>query len=335
MSSPQDVRAGGTAVPTVQSANAGQPDERSLGEIVSDIAGDLSTLVRQEMDLAKTEVKHEASRAGRGIGLLGGAGVAGLPDADLPSLALTYLLDNWMPVELAALIVAGIWLSIAAVLGLSEQERPQAGQPAAAADAAFTEGGRTMGQTTDELNTRDRRHSTGAVGRPRCLAGKVSPSAIVERRRAAAKGRLQSIKSRVMGSADSATSSVGDAAGSVRGTAQGAVRSAEEYAQGSPLAAGVVAFGAGMLISALLPATDVESRASQKVVDAAKEHGQPVVDEAKSVGQDMAGHLKETATQAAQEVKDSAQESAAKVQDEGQTAGEHIKSESSRSSTQS
>ena len=51
---------------------------RSLGEIVHDIAGDLSTLVHQELDLAKTEIKQEASRAGRGVGMLGGAGVAAL-----------------------------------------------------------------------------------------------------------------------------------------------------------------------------------------------------------------------------------------------------------------
>jgi hypothetical protein len=129
VSSPQDVRAGGKAVSTVQSANAAQSEERSLGEIVSDIAGDLSTLVRQEMDLAKTEVKQEASRAGRGIGLLGGAGVAGHLMLIFLSLALTYLLDNWMPVELAALIVAGMWLIIAAVLGLSGKKALKEANP--------------------------------------------------------------------------------------------------------------------------------------------------------------------------------------------------------------
>jgi uncharacterized membrane protein YqjE len=89
---------------------------RSLGEIVHDIAGDLSTLVHQELDLAKTELKQEASRAGRGAGMLGGAGAAALVMLIFASLALTYLLDNWMPAEAAALIVAGIWLVVAAVL---------------------------------------------------------------------------------------------------------------------------------------------------------------------------------------------------------------------------
>ena len=129
MSSPQDVRAGSNAVPTVQSTNVSQSDERSLGEIVSDIAGDLSTLVRQELDLAKTEMKEEATRAGRGVGLLGGAGVAGHLMLIFLSLALTYLLDNWMPVELAALTVAGIWLIIAAVLALGGKPGPKETNP--------------------------------------------------------------------------------------------------------------------------------------------------------------------------------------------------------------
>src|SRR3712207_4953052 len=87
----------------------GSNETRSLGEIVGDISKDLSTLVRQEMDLAKSEMKREITKVGKGAGMLGGAGVAGHLMLFFVSLALTYLLDNWMPVELAALIVAVIW----------------------------------------------------------------------------------------------------------------------------------------------------------------------------------------------------------------------------------
>ncbi len=52
-------------------------DPRSLGEIASDLLGNASTLIRQEVALAKAEVGQMASRAGKGAGLLGGAGVAG------------------------------------------------------------------------------------------------------------------------------------------------------------------------------------------------------------------------------------------------------------------
>ena len=98
---------------------AGTSDDRSLGEIVHDIAGDLSTLVHQELDLAKTELKQEAGRAGRGVGLLGGAGIAANIMLVFASLALTFLLDNWLPIEAAALIVAVIWAVVAAVLAAS------------------------------------------------------------------------------------------------------------------------------------------------------------------------------------------------------------------------
>ena len=128
--SSQDLHAG-APVPGVPAGTtrAAQPDDRSLGEIVHDIAGDLSNLVRQELDLAKTEIKEEATRAGRGVGLMGGAGVAAHLMLIFLSLALTYLLDNWMPVELAALITAGLWLIVAAVLGLSGKKALQQTNP--------------------------------------------------------------------------------------------------------------------------------------------------------------------------------------------------------------
>ena len=89
--------------------------------------------------------------------------------------------------------------------------------------------------------------------------------------------------------------------------------------QGAPLAAGLVAFGAGVIVAALIPASEKEAVAAGHVVDAAKEHGQPVVDQAKSVAQDVADSVKTTAAEAAQEVKDTASDSAGKVKSEGQS----------------
>jgi len=94
----------------------GAEDTRSLGEIVGDISHDLTTLVKQELDLAKTELKDEAAKAGKGAGMLGAAGVAGLLALILASFALTYLLENWMPVELAFLITTLLWAVVGAVL---------------------------------------------------------------------------------------------------------------------------------------------------------------------------------------------------------------------------
>ena len=94
----------------------GASDGRSLGEIVGDLSTDLTTLVKQELTLARTELKEEAAKAGKGAGMLGGAGVAGLLALILGSFALAYLLDNWMPVELAFLIVTLVWAIVGAVL---------------------------------------------------------------------------------------------------------------------------------------------------------------------------------------------------------------------------
>jgi uncharacterized membrane protein YqjE len=102
---------------------------RSIGEIVGDISSDLSTLVRQELDLAKAEAKQEVTRIGKGAGMFGGAALAGFFTLFFLSLALTYLLDNWMPVELAALIVALLWGIAAAVLALTGRKNIKAATP--------------------------------------------------------------------------------------------------------------------------------------------------------------------------------------------------------------
>lgn len=91
-------------------------DERSLGEILSDVTSDLTDLVKQELELARTELKQEAAKAGKGAGMLGGAGVAGLLLLISLTLTVGFLLDNWMPVELAFLITTVLWAVIAAVL---------------------------------------------------------------------------------------------------------------------------------------------------------------------------------------------------------------------------
>jgi len=90
----------------------------------------MSTLIHQEMDLAKAEMKQEVSRLGKGVGMFGGAGLAGWFLLFFLSLALTYLLDNWVPVELAALIVAVLWGIVAAVLALRGRKEMKAANPA-------------------------------------------------------------------------------------------------------------------------------------------------------------------------------------------------------------
>ncbi|WP_121255655.1 phage holin family protein [Nocardioides ferulae] len=104
-------------------------DPRSLGEIVSDVTTDLSTLMRQEMELAKTELKQEMGKAGKGAGLLGGAGAAGYLFLFFLSLTGVYLLDEWMHQALAALIVTVLWGAVAAVMALTGKKALQESNP--------------------------------------------------------------------------------------------------------------------------------------------------------------------------------------------------------------
>jgi uncharacterized membrane protein YqjE len=94
-------------------------DQRSLGEIVGDVAQDLSTLIKQEMDLAKVEIKEEVTKAGKGAGLLGGAGLSAYLVLLFLSLTVVFALDEAMPLWLAALIVTVVWGVVAAVLAVT------------------------------------------------------------------------------------------------------------------------------------------------------------------------------------------------------------------------
>jgi hypothetical protein len=91
-------------------------DNASLGELLGDVTRDLSTLMRQEVELAKAELKQSATKAGKGGGMLAGAGVAGHFVLVFLSLALMFALGALMPLGWAAVIVAVIWGIIAAVL---------------------------------------------------------------------------------------------------------------------------------------------------------------------------------------------------------------------------
>jgi len=91
-------------------------ENQSVGSLVSELTSDLSTLMRQEVELAKVELKQEAAKAGKAAGMFGGAGFAGWMVAVFVSLALMFALDAFMPTGWAALIVAILWAIVGAVL---------------------------------------------------------------------------------------------------------------------------------------------------------------------------------------------------------------------------
>ena len=88
----------------------------SLGDLLGDVTRDMSTLMRQEVELAKVELKQSATRAGKGSGMLAGAGVAGHFVLLFLSLALWWALGTVMGLGWSAVVVAVIWGIVAAVL---------------------------------------------------------------------------------------------------------------------------------------------------------------------------------------------------------------------------
>jgi hypothetical protein len=99
--------------------STGQPPDiagASVGELIGEVSRDLSTLMRQELELAKAEIKTEVSKTGKAAGMFGGAGFAGYMVMLFLSISLWWGLENVMDSAWAALIVAAIWAVIGAVL---------------------------------------------------------------------------------------------------------------------------------------------------------------------------------------------------------------------------
>ncbi|WP_456598941.1 phage holin family protein [Blastococcus sp. SYSU DS0616] len=105
---------GAMGTPTTDS---GHPDVEgvSVGALIGEVTKDLSSLMRQELELAKVELKSEAKKAGQGAGMFGAAGFAGYMVLMFLSFALWWALENVMDAGLAALIVAVLWGAVGAV----------------------------------------------------------------------------------------------------------------------------------------------------------------------------------------------------------------------------
>ena len=101
---------------TPPSAAHVKAETTSLGDLLGDVTRDISTLMRQEVELAKAELKQSATRAGKGGGMLAGAGVAGYFVLLFLSLALWWALGTVMGLGWSAVVLAVIWGVVAAVL---------------------------------------------------------------------------------------------------------------------------------------------------------------------------------------------------------------------------
>jgi ElaB/YqjD/DUF883 family membrane-anchored ribosome-binding protein len=185
------------------------------------------------------------------------------------------------------------------------------------------------------------------------LNEKVNPARVMDRRVSAAKGRFSNVKDKVMGTASNTTSNAqgmasnaagsvqnaaSSAAGSVQDAASSAVSTIQEapqtvvrQAQGNPLAAGLIAFGVGWLVSSLLPASEKEKQLAQQAETAVRENKDALLQPAKQVAQEVGEQLKPAAQEAVESVKSTAQDAAQTVKDEGQTAVQDVQGQAQQS----
>ena len=168
------------------------------------------------------------------------------------------------------------------------------------------------------------------------LADKVNPSRIVERRVGRIRTAVASAKDKVMGTAANATSTVGDKVGSTSSATAGQARSAASTAedaitnapealrrgtQGNPIAAGLIAFGAGWLVSSLLPPSKAEQDAAGRAVEFAREHAEPM---ARQVTQEFTETMREPAQEAAESVRSAAGDAVSALSDRTRSAAEDV-----------
>ena len=90
----------------------------SLGQLLGEVSKDISTLFRQEVELAKAELSESAKKAGKGAGMFGGAGVAGFFALMFLSIALWWGLGFLTGLVWSAIIVAVIWGIVAGILAM-------------------------------------------------------------------------------------------------------------------------------------------------------------------------------------------------------------------------
>jgi hypothetical protein len=186
-----------------------------------------------------------------------------------------------------------------------------------------------MGQSTEELR-RDIEYTRNDLGQTLDAIGdRVSPGRIVERRKNRLVNGLSSVRDRVMGTATDAGHSVGGAAGSTVDTLKTAPDAVVRQTQGSPLVAGAVALGVGVLVAAAFPPSAKE----QQVADQLKDKAQPLADEVKQAGQEMAQHLKQPAQEAVESVKQAATEAQQAVTDTAKDAADSTR-EAAREGTE-
>ncbi|MEU1397363.1 DUF3618 domain-containing protein [Micromonospora zamorensis] len=181
------------------------------------------------------------------------------------------------------------------------------------------------------------------------LTDKVNPRRIAGDRVGQARGAFTRAKEKVMGSSShmgqeasermshmagsvrDETRSLGhqsrEMMGSVRDEARSLGHQSREQAQGNPVAAGLVAFGVGLLAASLIPPSGRERHLAGRARHMVSEHSDQLREQASQVGHQMQDNLREPAQQAAQSVRSSAQQGVSAVRDQGRSAAGQVQGE--------
>jgi uncharacterized membrane protein YqjE len=114
---------------TYEPGSNSDPRDHSIGELVKELATETSTLVRQELDLAKAEMAERGRQAGKGAGMLGAGAVVGLLALGALTACVIAALDKAMATWLAALIVTVVYLAIAGVLFMNGRKQIREAAP--------------------------------------------------------------------------------------------------------------------------------------------------------------------------------------------------------------
>jgi len=175
-----------------------------------------------------------------------------------------------------------------------------------------------MGTTAEELRGQLAVERSNLGSDLEAIGDRVSPSRIAQRKRAAARQRFSGMRDRVMGTADDLRDAVASPVGGAGSSAVESMRDApaqlRRSAQGNPLAAGLVAFGVGLVVATLLPETEPEHQLAERV--------QPQLE-------NMAASAGEAAQELVESVKPAAQQAAQEIKQDAHEAVEHLKEQAS------
>jgi uncharacterized protein YjbJ (UPF0337 family) len=172
------------------------------------------------------------------------------------------------------------------------------------------------------------------------LTDTANPKNVANRQVDKVKSAARGVREHLMGAPDDPSDSgtLGERADTVKGTASGVLGSAQDRAsgaldtvsdapsqvqrktRGNPLAAGLIAFGIGYLISSAIPSSEKEQEAASRL----QEKAAPLTDKVRDAASDVADRLREPAQEAAASIKDTATDAVANVKDQGTTAKDDV-----------